>query len=333
MVDKDHSRFSTVPLESLWWRADVTKEDLRWVHKHLGRNLDGAKHFEIIPQNVGVADAPLRQDFPSRVHFREGEGAPRIQIALAEKYDYRNEYRRARRERDPYLSPHGMFRQLENGLHEHAIQFMQQFGPLTWKLTSGRPGEEGWVSLDDFWNKHARFVGVAQLWESRFDEDDLRRSWRWVYERLDRINKVGPARFGAWPNWNSDRYFEFPGRFPWDMPGGIEMGLQQPHSLLLMTTYETVHYELNLNTQECRQIWTMQAVGEDIRFEPIRSYPSLWTAIWGLFGEDICNLKQGWRVCLECGRRFYPKDHRSVCCTSKHQALWSKRKWAREHRK
>ena len=215
------------------------------------------------------------------------------------------------------------------------MQFMQQFGPLTWKLTTGHRGEEGWVSLDDFWNRHARFVGVVRLWESRFDQEALRNSWRWIHERLDRINKVGPAPFGAWPNWNFDRYLEFPRRFPWDVHGGIEVGLQEPHSLLLLKTHEIVHYELNLNTQECRQIWTIQSVstGQDVRFEPIRSYGSLWAAIWGLFGEDICTLRHGWRSCLECGKRFYPKDHRSVCCTSKHQALWSKRKWAREHRR
>jgi hypothetical protein len=195
-------------------------------------------------------------------------------------------------------------------------------------------GEEGWVNLSDFWDRHTRFVGVMQLWESRLDEEALRQAWRWIYERLDQINRVPPAAFGAMPNWNFDKYYKFPGVFPWER-GGIGEGLQNPHSFLLKTTHEVVHYELNLHTQECRQIWTMQPVGrsQDVRFEPIRSYGSLWAAIWDLFGQDISALTHAWRVCLECGRRFYPKDHRSVCCTTRHQALWSKRKWAREHRR
>jgi hypothetical protein len=334
MSTEDHSKFSTPALESLWWRADITKEDVRWVRKHLGRSLDGVKEFKSVPKGVGIADGPIPPDWHSRVHFVEGETAPRVQIPLGEKYDYRKEYRRARREQDPHLSPHGMFRDLENGFHEHAMQFMRQFGPLTWQITTGRHGEEGWVNLSDFWDRHTRFVGVMELWESRLNEEALRRAWRWIYERLDQINRVPPAAFGAMRNWNFDKYFRFPGVFPWQR-GGIEEGLQIPHSFLLKTTYEVVHCELNLHTQECRQIWMMQPIGstQDVRFQPIRSYGSLWGAIWDLFGQDISTLAHAWRVCLECGRRFYPKDHRSVCCTTKHQALWSKRKWAREHRR
>jgi hypothetical protein len=333
-VSKDHSKFSTPPLEFLWWRADLTKEDVRWVRQHLGRGLDGAKEFEVYPNSFAIGYGPIARDWRHRVHFSEGTTSPLVQIPLGEKYDYRNEYVRARREGDPHLSPHGMFRELENGFHEHAMQFMQQFGPLTWKISTGRRGEEGWVDLADFWDRHTRFIAVMQLWESRFDVEGLKNSWRWIYERLDRINRVGPAQFGAMPNWNFDKFHEFPGVFPWKR-GGIENGLQNPHSILLQTTQELIHYELNLHTQECRQIWMMQSVGrdQDVRFQPIRSYGSLWGVIWDLFGQDVSTLTHGWRVCLECGRRFYPRDHRSVCCTSKHQALWSKRKWARDHRK
>jgi hypothetical protein len=333
-VPKDHSKFSTQPpLESLWWRADINKEDVRWVRQNLGRGLEGIQRFEVTSKEIWLSPGPIGRTWASRVHFIEGEAAPRVQIPLGDKYDYRKEYLRARRERDPYLSPHGMFRQLENSFHEHAMKFMQQFGPLTWRVTTGRPGEEGWVNLSDFWDKHARFVGVAQLWESRFDLEALKNAWRWIHGRLDRINRVAPAQFGGMPDWNFQKYYRFPGVFPWDR-GGIEEGLEVPHWSLLMTTHEIVHYELNLHTRDCRQIWEMQSVegSRDVTFKPIRSYESLWGVIWDLFGQDISTLKHGWRVCLECGRRFYPKDHRSVCCTTTHQALWSKRKWAREHR-
>ena len=329
----DRSKFSTRPLETLWWRADISKEDVRWVRQHLGHGLDGLREFEAAPKVLYSVNGPLGRDWSSRVHFVRGEMAPHVQIAIGEKYDYRGEYMRAREKRDPHLSPHGFFLRLENGYHEHAMQFMQQFGPLTWMIGTGRQGEEGWVNLSDFWNRHTRFVGVVKLWDARFEDERLKEAWRWVHERLDRINQVPPAPFGHSLNWNLDKWHGFPGVFPWKREGGIEEGLKYPS--LYITTVEIVHYELNLNTQDCRQVWMMQSVlgNQDVRFQPTRSYRSLWGAIWDLFGQDISNLTHGWRVCHECGKRFYPKDHRSVCCTSKHQALWSKRKWAREHRR
>ena len=69
---------------------------------------------------------------------------------------------------------------------------------------------------------------------------------------------------------------------------------------------------------------------EDELFEPSRAFTSLWAAIWELFGLDT--RRYGWRVCRICGRLFYPKDRRSVCCNTQHQSLWSKRDWARRNR-
>ena len=53
-------------------------------------------------------------------------------------------------------------------------------------------------------------------------------------------------------------------------------------------------------------------------------------AIWELFGLDT--RQYAWKLCELCGRLFYPKDRRSVCCSTEHQSLWSKRVWARKHR-
>ena len=75
------------------------------------------------------------------------------------------------------------------------------------------------MNLADFWDRHTRFIGVTQLWESRFDVEALKNSWRWIYERLDRINGVGPAKLGDVPNWNFDRFIGFPGVFPWERDG------------------------------------------------------------------------------------------------------------------
>lgn len=97
-VSKDHSKFSTPPLEFLWWRADITKEDVRWVRQHLGRGLDGAREFEVYPNTFVIGYGPIARDWRHRVHFSEGTTSPLVQIPLGEKYDYRNEYVRARRE-------------------------------------------------------------------------------------------------------------------------------------------------------------------------------------------------------------------------------------------
>jgi len=332
-MKQDHSKFSTVPLEALWWRAKISKEDVRWVRQHLGHGLQHSKDFQCFPKSVGVTPGPLGRDWQKRVYFVEGETAPRVQIALGDRYNYREAYGRARLAGDPHLSPHGLFRELKNGYHEHAMLFMQQFGPLTWALDSGPERGAGWINLSDFWDRHTRYVAVLQLWESRGNEDDLRQSWQWIHERLDRINRVGPASFGSVSSWSGERYYDFPGVFPWER-AELPEGWEQPYPLLLQAAHEVVNYELNLHTQDCRQVWLMQPSGSipDVTFEPTRSYASLWGALWDLFGQDVCTLKLGWRVCLECGRRFYPKDRRSVCCSSKHQALWSKRKWARENR-
>jgi hypothetical protein len=48
--------------------------------------------------------------------------------------------------------------------------------------------------------------------------------------------------------------------FPWDRSGGIEQGLQVSDPILRMITHEVVHYELNLHTRECDQIWVMHSV-------------------------------------------------------------------------
>jgi hypothetical protein len=338
MPPQDHRKFSTVPRQSLWWRANIVKDDLRWVRQNLGRCLDGSGAFETIPPSLHLTDGPLGRSWDKRVAFVEGENAPRISVPIGGKYDYRKECERARRESDPYLSPHGFFRKLESGFHHHALHFMQQFGPLTWKpnTLAGRAAE--WISLSDFWDKHARFVAVSQLWEARFDDRSLEKAWQWIHERRNQIDRAGPAQFGSVPLWKVDTYSPLPEGLPWEREEGfdarmedlIDFGTMQKFSL------EVVQNELNMHTADCRQIWLMKTIGNstpDVTLQPTRGFASLWGAIWDLFGQDASTLKHSWRVCLECGELFYPKDHRSLCCKTEHQALWSKRKWARENRR
>ncbi len=110
--------------------------------------------------------------------------------------------------------------------------------------------------------------------------------------------------------------------------------LRSPN-VLRQLVYELVHSELILHTQDCVQTWSRktvphdQFVWDDV-FEPTRAFTSLWSVIWELFGLDT--RQYAWRVCQICGRMFYPKDRRSVCCTTDHQSLWSKRQWAQQQR-
>jgi hypothetical protein len=332
MRAEDIRKFSTVPRESLWWRANITKDDLGWAKQHL---LDGLKAFEVIPPSL-LVDGPVDRSWDNRIAFVEGEGAPRIHIPRGEKYDYRREYQRARHAKDPYLSPHGLFRKLEHGFHLHALQFMQQFGPLTWKSKTLTGGAE-WVSLSDFWDKHARFVGASMLWEARSDDRSLKEALQWVYEARDRINRAGPAPFGWMSRWEVGRYSPPPEKLPWEREEeGFDLNDVADFGILRRLSVEVVQNELNMHTADCRQIWLMKSIGnagQDLTLQPTRGFQSLWGAMWDLFGQDVSSLTHSWRVCLECGRLFYPKDRRSVCCTTAHQALWSKRKWAREHRR
>ena len=337
MRREDIRKFSTVPRESLWWRANITKNDLGWAKQHLGHSLDGSKEFESIPaSSLCLVDGRVGASWDNRVVFVEGENAPRIHIPRGEKYDYRRDYEKSRHERDPYLSPHGLFRKLENGFHFHALQFIQQFGPLTWQSKTLTGGAE-WVRLSDFWDKHARFVGVSMLWEARSD-DQLRQAWQWIYLRRDLINRVAPAPFGYMPLWKVDNYSPPSELLPWEREEGFESAVNDFADFGILRKYslEVIQSELNMHTSDCRQIWMMNPIGnasQDVAFRPTRGFSSLWGAIWDLFGQDASALTHSWRLCLECGRLFYPKDRRSVCCTTEHQALWSKRKWAREHRR
>ncbi len=335
---QDNLKFSTVPRESLWWRAAITKDDLSWVRHKLGRSLDGIDAFATISSPRHLTDGPLGRSWDQRVRFIEGETAPCINVAVGERYDFRQDYEKARRERDPHLSPHGLFRVIENGFHHHALQFMQQFGPLTWKPHTLTGGSAEWINLSDFWDKHARFVGVSKLWEKRADVLSLKEAWRWIYERREQINRVGPAPFGYMPLWEVDKYTPPPEGLLWERGEGFESALNNFADLGILPKYsiDAIQSELNAHTADCRQIWLMSAIGnepQDVTFKPTRGFSSLWGGIWDLFGQDASALTHSWRVCLECGRLFYPKDHRSVCCTTEHQALWSKRKWAREHRR
>src|SRR5258708_3597440 len=84
-------KFSTPPIESQWWRAEISRQEIAWVQQNLGRNLDGQRHFGTLPPKVRLPVIGLYPGCPwtDRVVYVEGEKAPRVLIALGKKYSFR----------------------------------------------------------------------------------------------------------------------------------------------------------------------------------------------------------------------------------------------------
>lgn len=328
-------QFSITSIEEQWWRAEIGGPEIAWVQQNLGRDLAGQHRFRTVAPDVKLSDAGIYPGCPwtDRIVYVEGESAPRVLIFLGRKYNFRAGYAKARKEHDPHLSPHGLFRNLEPGFHKHAFQFMKEFGPLFINAPNRLPLEPLWISLSDFWNRHARYVAMAKLWEDRFDPDKLIADWTAMGEQHEKLNAGGTAPLGYIPDstYGSVRLCS---KLPWEREGYELEALHLPN-VLRGLVYELLHCELILHTQDCVQTWTRKTVPHeefiwDEIFEPTRAYTSLWSAIWELFGLDA--RQYGWKICQICGRLFYPGDRRSVCCNTEHQSLWSKRMWAQQHR-
>jgi hypothetical protein len=325
-------KFSTIPSEAAWWRVEVTDEDLSWIRKNLGRDLEGKKGFKVLARGVGLpAGFP---EHPLPVAFYENERAPRVMIPLGERYDFRRAYLESHESRDPYVSPHGFFRYLEPGYHVHAFQFMQEFGPLFIESDTRLRGTTWWLSLSDFWDRHARYVAVAKLWEDRFQPEKLRDHWTYIGANHELLDTAGAAPLGCIPDLKY-KYFRICPSMPWEWEP-YRWKLPGLDSHLRSLVYDLLHSELILHTQDCVQTWTRKTVPHDEfiwdeEFAPTRAFTSLWGVIWELFGLDAEHT-YSWKLCQVCGRLFYPKDRRSVCCNTQHQSLWSKRQWARRHR-
>jgi hypothetical protein len=330
---EDFPKFSTLPNDERWWRLEVDTHDLRWIQANLGHGLDCRKRFSITSRTVALSGA-LYEGCPwtERIELIEGESAPRVLISLGDPYNYRSAYAKAREKRDPYLSPHGFFRNLEAGYHKHALQFMQQFGPLFIESSTRFRGDSWWLSLADFWDRHARFVAVSQLWEDRFDPDKLRVHWASLGEQHERLDRAGAAPLGYIPD-PIHKFIQLH-RMPWHLKQNQSPFSKAKASFQERLVYNLVHSELILHTQDCVLTWTVKDTTDETyhatAFEPTRCFTSLWGAIWELFALDT--RQYGWRLCQLCGKLFYPKDRRSECCRTEHQSLWSKRVWARKHR-
>ena len=71
MNAQEHPKFSTPSVDSLWWRAKINKDDVRWVRQHLGRFMEGVTAFKLIPKSEFLIESGIESDWSGRVRFVE----------------------------------------------------------------------------------------------------------------------------------------------------------------------------------------------------------------------------------------------------------------------
>jgi hypothetical protein len=318
----------------IWWKAAFTDQELFWLRKA----------FRIQHGRSDIA-RPIR---PNLLKWESSQGriVPFIKVTLGEKYDTQASRDLARRRKRPALAPHGLFRELDHGNHFHAIEFLSKFGPL--RVGDGDP-ELGsgsfWVSLQDFWAKHARFIAIADLWQRRDHGSLLREAWRRLYERLDEIHATGDEPFGSGVIVDWVRVFDRPREVEETVPEGEGMELpwhlgssafldwlgSSTNKQLRARAMDAVRREFDLNASGRIQTWIYEGPGGGDRFVLALEGGDLWNAIWELFAQDTSGFG-AWRVCPHCNKIFYPPRKDRLYCTPRLQQLASKREYARRSR-
>lgn len=257
-------------------------------------------------------------------------------------YSVEAAYEHARVQSDGQYSPHTAFRSLtDDGA---AVRFVNEFGPLE-LLNEAQPRqrlevedlidfgvvEEScsapeprsvciWVDLEDFWQKHRRFVSVVKLWE-------LRESYEAMVYALSELSalRVWPP-IGAWRH--GERYSPA-SAFPW-LDGEFHLWFRKANPTRVMAASAAIiQAELNLWCYEMRVRWTCPEPSR-LQFQIVPFADSLWSAMWHLFARDMSGL--GWRICPHCSKLFYPKRKDSYFCDPKYQKLHAANRWWREHK-
>jgi hypothetical protein len=326
--------------EGIWWKARFFDGDHSWARRNLVKGTDGKCELERHPdfERIDIGPFISNTDLPTspfdRVVFKADEQHPRVLTQLKEAYDFRRLLEEAQSQREPEIAPHIMFRNLHSENDAAAIGFLHECGPLFREDMTRDPLV--WIDLNDFWRKHARFVAITDLYQNFHNFELLRESVLYIVHNIDSLNVAGPATIGEIPGGGS--------RIPFlrlvtlSEPYVYRMLDQDGdpmwnHESFQNLARELIHSELLLQTNEgIRSGWELVDGGNAPNFRPTRVVTSLWAAIWEMFGLDMWR-GFGWRSCRICSKYFYPLQVNSECCTPKHQALWSKRRYAQMHRK
>jgi len=332
---------STHGFEGTWPEASLSQTDLSWARRNLIKGEDGLCNLQRDPKFQYESNKHFEEYVPilpekwkDRVVFREGEPHPRVRLRMGRLYDIRERFQRAYDEREPDIAPHVMFRTLAPGNDALALGFMKEFGPLY--LNDFDLHTNVLVDLNDFWNKHARFIAVVRLYELFDDCEALRSALADLLGNIELINAAGPAPVGCIPDPQKGQ--PFPEVIPLSVYEPNEYNLRGRngdlawnHQRLRDHARKIIWAELTLQTNEgLRSGWAIDKKEEAAKFRPVRVITSLWAAIWEMVGLESWR-GHGWRACRDCGEYFYPNQVNSECCP-KHQALWSKRQYAKKRR-
>jgi hypothetical protein len=252
---------------------------------------------------------------------------------MGAKYEFRQMFEKAQEQRDPELAPHVRFRRLAPGNAAVALDFIRDFGPL--HLTDMTRNPIVWIDLNDFWRRHARFVAVVRLYEALHDCKGLLQALVDIADNISSLDGVEPAKLGMIPDTHKDSPYI---RYAYINSSDDYRKVNQfgdpmyDHRDLRDWSRDLIRAELILQTHEgIRSGWEELDENEGLGFRPTRVVTSLWAAMWEMFGLDTWR-GFGWRSCRICGKYFYPLQLNSECCNPEHQALWSKREYARRRR-
>ncbi len=266
----------------------------------------------------------------------------RIEGVEGDAYNVREVYALAQEKHRPLLSPHGMFRRLAPGNNYHAKEFLEKFGPLKPQHISLAEAKKRKlrklsavlrvqvVDLTNFWDCHAEFCVMSQLFEALDDKKRLSAAWR----ALTETPKPLP--------WFSKDMFSFIEKLPGVRMAG-EIGpptakayFQDFKSWILGAGFRkqqtealaVIHLALN---HHLHGRWLHWEEYEPRKFRMVLAFHTLWDGIWELFAWDTAGTT--WRRCPHCQRLFYPKRKDQFYCNPRQQALASKKEYARKRRR
>ena len=283
---------------------------------------------------------------------------------LTESYNVREAHEIARRKRDPYLSPHGMFRGLAVGNRKQAVEFLETFGPLR---KSHRNIVR--VELATFWEEHLRFCLVARLYENRDATKPLRKALEEYLRHTSapqptdtEIKEVVAAMVASGPTMKAKmakfgvRNFkeliraeelEFARNPP---PQGEESRPRNNDEAPLWDTETMLHRldqgddpramalyfvakEIQYHTKDIHFTWAQGRARQQDKFRFYRrlDYDSLLSAIWDLFAADTAGVP--WRICPNDQNVFYPPRADRFYCTSAEQVAASKADYDRRRKR
>jgi hypothetical protein len=257
-------------------------------------------------------------------------------------YDIEAVYKEAHGKFDPLRSPHGAFRALEHYNHAAAVEFIRNFG-LLFRADPDQPPPPGvhqvngqlWMNLTAFWSRHAQYGLLSRLWEACSNPMTPPDASTELGDLLEDVQAwtVVPGYSGSIGSGSIGLLR------PVDMLDVSPMLLSGPHDEQWLKQKDKVLdlVESEINRQAgsgCVPCWRRtdklspkekSEENQPTGFQLTLKANSLWAAMWELFARDTVGL--GWRVCVHCGRLFYPPRKDRYFCTSELQQRYSKRHW------